>query len=236
MKERLIIKNFGPIKSMDLELGKMTILICEQGTGKSTIAKLLAICRYFSFIVDYSILGKTEDQFYKGLRYWDINTYFNNDSIIEYENDDYRLTVGYGVIEHSFQEETKTELKIEGCVSNINAKSKKFIDLLNELQKIKPLHNSKKVDYNTFVSDDWWNWTPDENFFRLNVKKVMDNPFFIPTERGLQSLFSLGRNINNLSDSLLEKLSQLNRIVRGFNVELKINRSEERRVGKECCR
>ena len=45
MREKLIIKNFGPIKSVDLDLGKITVLIGEQATGKSTIAKVLSICR-----------------------------------------------------------------------------------------------------------------------------------------------------------------------------------------------
>ena len=53
-KERLVIMNFGPIKSVDLKLGKMTILIGEQATGKSTIAKVLSVCRYFSYIVNCS--------------------------------------------------------------------------------------------------------------------------------------------------------------------------------------
>ena len=51
MKERLVIKNFGPIREVDLELGKMTVLIGDQATGKTTIAKVLAMCRYFSYIV-----------------------------------------------------------------------------------------------------------------------------------------------------------------------------------------
>ena len=41
MKEKLIIKNFGPIKSVELELSKLNVFIGDQGTGKSTIAKLL---------------------------------------------------------------------------------------------------------------------------------------------------------------------------------------------------
>ncbi len=43
MKETLHIKNFGPIKEVKLELGKVNVLIGNQGTGKSTVAKLLHI-------------------------------------------------------------------------------------------------------------------------------------------------------------------------------------------------
>ena len=52
LKEKLIIQNFGPIKHIELDLGIVNVLIGEQATGKSTVAKLLAVCRYFSFIID----------------------------------------------------------------------------------------------------------------------------------------------------------------------------------------
>jgi hypothetical protein len=45
IKEKLIIKNFGPIKDVELELRSFNILIGDQGTGKSTIAKLLLSIR-----------------------------------------------------------------------------------------------------------------------------------------------------------------------------------------------
>lgn len=217
MKERLVIKNFGPIKSVDLELGKMTILIGEQATGKSTVAKVLAVCRYFSFIVDYYLLGKTEDPFYTGLRYWEIEGFYNSETLIEFENEDYSLKVHQGVVDREIDNEGNIEYEITGCSSELTPKSERFKALLKELEEIKPKGGA------LFVSDDWYNWTPSENFFRLNVRRVMDNPFFIPTERGLQSLFTLGKNISNLSDSLLEQLTKLNKIVRGFQVEVDIN-------------
>jgi predicted ATPase len=42
MGETLTIQNFGPIVNMTLELRVVNILIGDQGTGKSTVAKLLA--------------------------------------------------------------------------------------------------------------------------------------------------------------------------------------------------
>ena len=40
MTIRLIIKDFGPISSADVEIGKFTVVIGTQGTGKSSLAKL----------------------------------------------------------------------------------------------------------------------------------------------------------------------------------------------------
>ena len=41
--ERLYIKNFGPIQEAEITIHKITVLIGEQGSGKSTIAKLYAL-------------------------------------------------------------------------------------------------------------------------------------------------------------------------------------------------
>ena len=50
MKEKLVIKNFGPIKSVELELGRFNVLIGEQGTGKSLVAKLLYVLLQRNFL------------------------------------------------------------------------------------------------------------------------------------------------------------------------------------------
>ena len=45
----LTIKNFGPIKDATIELKNFLVLIGGQGTGKSTIAKVLTICQELFF-------------------------------------------------------------------------------------------------------------------------------------------------------------------------------------------
>ena len=39
MKQKIIIKNFGPIKDVEMEIDDFTIFIGPQTSGKSTIAK-----------------------------------------------------------------------------------------------------------------------------------------------------------------------------------------------------
>ena len=43
MKRTLIVKNFGPIKDLKLDLKDVNVFIGPQSTGKSTIAKLLSV-------------------------------------------------------------------------------------------------------------------------------------------------------------------------------------------------
>jgi len=41
--DRLIVKNFGPLKDVDIELNKINLFIGENGSGKSVLAKLVTI-------------------------------------------------------------------------------------------------------------------------------------------------------------------------------------------------
>jgi predicted ATPase len=60
-------------------------------------------------------------------------------------------------------------------------------------------------------------WTIPSSFYQNDVAKIMDNPFYLHTERGLQSIFSLGKGaIRNLSDSLFNNLADIDQIARSF--------------------
>ncbi|MGB0880806.1 MAG: AAA family ATPase [Polaribacter sp.] len=205
MKEKLIIKNFGPIKSVDLDLGKITVLIGEQATGKSTVAKVLSMCRYFSYIVNYAADREKQSEyqynpyFSKGLEYWGLNRYIKTGSYIFYENEDY-------IFEYKLINDDTHKTKIE-------SKSTKFKELLNEVQELRDYekNNAETSNIEIFYAEGWY---PNELFFRLNVKKVMDNPLFIPTERGLQSI-SFGKGLL-ISDAELDALGKLGRIATKF--------------------
>jgi|JI91814BRNA_FD_contig_41_6056566_length_4194_multi_3_in_0_out_0_2 predicted ATP-dependent endonuclease of OLD family len=201
MKERLVIKNFGPIKSVDLELGKMTILIGEQATGKSTVAKVLAMCKYFSYIVSPSPSNNSYVPMSKGFRDWGVENYLDRDTEIFYENEDYIYKISrHDNFNINFQ---------------LTEKSEKFKKLVKNYQSLylNDKSSDKKIE----------TWTPDSIFLINDVKKVMDNPFFFPTERGLQSIFSLGKNtLQNFSDSLFNQLALLENISKNNRDEIEI--------------
>jgi predicted ATPase len=48
MKAKLQIRNFGPIKDIDIEVSKFNVLIGPQASGKSTISKVLSIIYSFA--------------------------------------------------------------------------------------------------------------------------------------------------------------------------------------------
>lgn len=46
IQERLTIKNFGPIKDLDIEIKPLMVFIGESGSGKSAILKLMSLLRW----------------------------------------------------------------------------------------------------------------------------------------------------------------------------------------------
>ena len=41
--DRLIVKNFGPLKDIDIELKEINLFIGENGSGKSVLGKTITI-------------------------------------------------------------------------------------------------------------------------------------------------------------------------------------------------
>lgn len=216
-KEKLIIKNFGPIKEVELDLGRVTVLIGEQATGKSTIAKVLAVCRYFSYIVEETRTGN-QSVFSKGLELWGLFEHEKKNSIIEYYCKHYSLVYEYSTtVEKIIYDDDGNEIGKEefGFELKLTPISDSFKNLLSELKKVAPI-KSIKTGSMTLLS---FRQVPT-SFYLNDVKSVMDNPFYLPTQRGLQSIFDIGKNsIQNLSSALFNQLAKIDGIARLFKQE-----------------
>lgn len=213
-KEKLIIKNFGPIKEVDLDLGRFTILIGEQATGKSTVAKVLAVCRYFSYIVgDKGIYSRNNNPIYGGIRTWGLQEFIKTDSYIEYECCNYKFTAKNIKIPdpvYNEDDDTVTEYETDYIFTELTPKSIEFNNLFKEIKKIQ-------------TQSDLLSWKIPTSFFLNDVKNVMDNPFYLPTERSLQSIFSLGQgSIPNMANFLFNYFSKVDGILRTFTKETEI--------------
>ncbi len=212
MKEKLIIKNFGPIKSVELSLGKFNIFIGESGTGKSTIAKIFAVCKYFSFITNFRYFEKEGSAFSWGLLNWGLDEYIQKKSYIFYSCEDYSLEVN--AVKSAFDpwiDESTSENSYDMSVSLLPPFSEKFSKLLFELRKL----NNDKDEYS--LTD-----TPT-SFFQNPVASVMNNPLYIPAERSLQSIFSIGKGgVQNSTDALFNQLADIDKIMRSFKRETAI--------------
>ena len=91
--KHLIIKNVGPVKSIDIKLKRFNVIIGPQSSGKSTVAKILSTCEWVEKEVattrDEYAIGTRED--FKNLveSFHKIEDYFDNPqpSYIFYETD-----------------------------------------------------------------------------------------------------------------------------------------------------
>lgn len=87
--EKIIIKNFGPIKKVELEIKDINVFIGSTSSGKSTVAKLIAIFRNSAELIytdNFDILLEL-------LSNYNINYSIKNNTYIRYENNEYDLQV-----------------------------------------------------------------------------------------------------------------------------------------------
>lgn len=86
---RLIIKNIGPIKHVDIELNKINVIIGEQSSGKSTICKIASFCTWVEKTVslEQETFPITKTFKEKLETFHKLQGYFNDDSEIIYTSD-----------------------------------------------------------------------------------------------------------------------------------------------------
>lgn len=87
---KLIIRNVGPIKDINIELNKINVIIGPQSSGKSTINKIACYCTWvekkvsleqsFDFFMERNSFKDNLVKFHK------LNGYFQSGSCIEYES------------------------------------------------------------------------------------------------------------------------------------------------------
>ena len=95
--ERLVVRNFGPITNLDIEIRPLTLFIGTQGSGKSTVAKLLTICR------NMVVSPKEAEQHDTIFRDYGLSDYFEAESYFSYTIGGYMVTYENG--EFSFPQD-----------------------------------------------------------------------------------------------------------------------------------
>ena len=109
---KIKITNFGPIKQgyLDnngwLDIKKVTVFIGNQGSGKSTIAKVVSTLTWLEKAINRGDIDKTKishAEFYKFFKYQRIHNYFKDNTEIEYIGDKislkYRKNLNFPTIE-----------------------------------------------------------------------------------------------------------------------------------------
>ena len=178
---KLTVKNVGPIREAEIEVKKHTVFIGPQGTGKSTLAKLIAIGGDSDLVVEAQTL------LYK----YSLNEYISEESKFSFNEQNFK--VNYSINKVFTTEATSNnsifDQDIERTLENIKSKSSSLSDIYGY---IKTAENSKKKELLELVgrlTEELHNETI--LFSDLTMQKVGSiHTTYIPAERNLMALFS----------------------------------------------
>lgn len=183
---KIRIKNFGPIKEGYqendgwLEVKKVSIFIGNQGSGKSTVAKLISTMTWIEKALvrgDFKEKDLTVyNRFAKHCSYQNIQSYFKENTRIEYKGKAYSILYEFGNVnvsknkdngysfpkimyvpsERNFVSSVKNVRNLKGLPSTLYTFSDEFIDAIEDLKgHINLPINNAKFEYQKLNKLSW---------------------------------------------------------------------------------
>ncbi len=180
--ERLIVKNFGPLKDVDIELNRINLFIGENGSGKSVLAKIVTILLDFRERDEKEILKKFSDyniKFFSKETF--IQLYITDELLVEIKNKTVFLHNDLKS-EIDVEKVNKIQKDIQGSFKLPKEIETQLLDFLNA--------NSEQITqgiekFKKFISQ-----------IDINKMKERFNSQYIPAERNFISLFN--RSISSI--------------------------------------
>jgi predicted ATPase len=155
--EKLVIKHFGAIDNIVLELKPFIVFIGPQSSGKSTIAKLIDIFRKPRFLNIFNIPSQqkvsTED-YLPFFEHHNLRNFFHENTQLEYICDEYSLHYANGEFKRSFsQKESEHQL---GKLSR-NPVAEVNLNNLKQLSVMQPLYIPAERSFIAMASGAFFN-------------------------------------------------------------------------------
>lgn len=178
--EKLIVKNFGPIREAELDLKKVTVFIGEQASGKSVLAKLIKV---FSSVVF------KEENLWNEIEDLNLSNFFEKNTSIVYQNEAHKIELR-GINKKIFSYNIEKP-SLKKSIDNYYQKEELANDLLKEM-------NASVAQYEA-NEDAYFNLLSEINTLTVELNKLPVNSIYIPTERIIlsiiaNSIFSLTKN------------------------------------------
>lgn len=193
--KRITIHNFGPIKDVDIELKEFNFLIGGQGTGKSTLAKMLSIvCDYNLY---FHLLGSTQTKLWIDfLKDYGIQDYINENSSINYRET--------GIF---FDEGKKKEYLLSLCVNYNDVK----VEMTCEKDKLSDEKMMEVLAYIATIRTEKENiqWGSEKSFKKRMalISDALKASLYVPAERIMYSSFTkLLPALNLVQDAISKNL------------------------------
>ncbi len=222
---KIKIKNFGPIKEglqgndgwIDIE--KVTVFIGNQGSGKSTVAKLFSVLSWLEKSINRGDTNKNKisvAKFIEFTRYQNIHNYFKNDTFIDYIGEKYRITydakeqfpeiketqqTGYTVPKIMYIPSERNFLSTIGDAYNVKGLPDNLFTFAEELKKAQKALKGKKVDLQLGAYQYEYDEDEDKSFVIGKDYKIN----LLEASSGLQSFTPLFLVSRELSSSISEK-------------------------------
>lgn len=174
--EKLIVKNFGPIREAELDLKKVTVFIGEQASGKSVLAKLITILKT-------NVKIQNTEFFFDQLKHFEIDTFVNNGTIINCKIDNLIFEFRNLVFEvYKTQSHDVKMSELSSLLESLNSEIQDIndVDFKDEIRK----------NFKTKLEQS-----------RKLINSLSKDSFYIPTERFLISTISnslFGLTLNNI--------------------------------------
>ena len=166
--DRLIVKNFGPLKDVDIELNKINLFIGENGSGKSVLAKLVTI------LTNLEVME--EEKFFQKLNEFQIN-YIESKTLIKlFSSKEQNSYIKFRKNKLDIGKDLEQLVKTLDIKDNIFDMMQKFSEKTKDIFDEDEFEEMKK-DLKEISSDNY------------AIDKMVTSQY-IPAERNLISLFN----------------------------------------------
>lgn len=206
--KRLIIKNLGPVTSIDIELNKVNLIIGPQSSGKSTVNKVACFCSWLektislrqesSFVDEEEVFATNLIEFHKLEGFIDKQTY------IRYESEVMSFSFANEGIDFLFQWKDRWAYKRQKTAyipaeRNIVATIPNWFDIKMTYNSIRSFmsaweearncfQTSKKIEILNLGVDYYYDKPKKSDLVTVSKSKTLN---FTNTSSGLQSLIPL---------------------------------------------